>query len=125
MIVPSFPPTIFIALLTSASTSIILQLYMLTREKPVDSELTSIFGVAKSGILHTQRLSAANVSLEPVFYAKQVVAPSNYFVKVAASSSSGTSYMQCRLFRPLHPNHNDIKVVRCRETSRDAPITYF
>jgi len=67
---------------------------------------------------------AQNSPLSVVEYRSQIVAGTNFFVKIRAENSP-TEFVACRLFRPLPPNHKDVEVVRCEAIAADTHVTYF
>jgi hypothetical protein len=99
----------------------------LSNSRPADSEIKAVLGkVPHQALLKGTNLSASNVSITPVSYASQVVAGTNFFVKLQVDAgSSNPTFLHCRLFRPLPPNHTNIEVVECNQAEKDAPLTYF
>lgn len=69
---------------------------------------------------------SAAAALAPVEYRAQVVAGTNFFVKIATTNSAPEAeFIACRFFRPLPPNHKQVEVVKCQAIAADEHVNYF
>jgi hypothetical protein len=91
-----------------------------------DATIQDVVAAATPAILTAGRAIgvSSHSRLSVVEYRSQVVAGTNFFVKIRAEHSP-TEFIACRLFRPLPPNHKEIEVVKCKPIDEETNVQYF
>jgi len=90
--------------------------------KAIDDEAKGVFEQAK--VLIADKIGADKKdTLEPISYAKQVVAGMNFFFKVKVTKGSDVTYVHARVFRSLS-RLVELHSVQTGK-SEDAELAYF
>ena len=93
--------------------------------KPADDHIIDI--VSQCSAQLNAAAGTEEATLEPLSYATQTVAGTNYFVKLKATSKTGEiSYLHARIFQDLPHNNSALTVhsVQKRQSVSD-PLEYF
>jgi len=94
----------------------------LSQAEPVDAETTEICNTVRGEIESKHNSGASFAEYKPVSVSKQVVAGTNFFVKIDV----GGEHIHARIFRPLpHTNAGpEVHSVQ-RGKTLDDPLTHF
>ncbi len=87
-----------------------------------DGEINHVLSRAHNSVLKSGSLSST-ARLIPLSYRTQVVAGTNFLVKVKVEDGNNVSYANVKIYRPLPPHHEEYEILSFSPSTATAPLS--